>query len=213
MRRITFLVLCLSSGCFDPDIAALNYRCDNKVSVCPSGYVCSQTYCERDPAYAQKPPLITDAAGCASGLGYRLSAKLYACVGTFNNAIAGQTRDDLCKSRFVSCTQQLLVDAPGLAACGLLGGFFISADSINWNGSATCTAGTAGCRKAYFGCGLPSDGTVVVDVAQSGVAQQTGVTRQAITCDADPAFTCPPDTANRNQPLLTASDFGALCCR
>jgi hypothetical protein len=192
MRLWSVVLLCLLSGCYQPDFSDLRYRCDGQSPACPAGFTCIRGVCQRPD----------EAQGCLSRQGIRVGDSAYACPGTF---AAGKAQG-LCAPGYSLC-----VDGRGIspAACGTRG-FFASRTRAHRRPSMRPEE--AGCggpdrfgdQLLLVGCGSLADSTSVLSTPCGGLTA-------VLDCATDSRWSCNgglEQAENRTHP-----DSGVLCCR
>jgi hypothetical protein len=148
-RPPLLIALALLSACFSsPPTGSIPVRC-GEGDPCPDGWVCRESLCVLPGAAPQDMSapgdLSISAVGCASGGGFKLSDRVYACPGAFG---VGEARG-LCSAGWQFCKDGLTVP---LAECRMLNGFFLADVPAHLNPAFVC-ASTTIFDPALMGCG------------------------------------------------------------
>jgi len=216
MRLAGVLLFGFAASCFNPDLAAVGYSCDDVTYFCPEGLSCLDGTCQSgsppvDTAptdMAQNP--LPAAKGCASGRGYGVGADVvFACPGKFGTGSGGAARASaLCAAGYALCK---MPSGLNVQACQALSGFF-AADVRMSRRFGTLTVSNIQCQAMstqypyplFAGCGSGKN-VVTLTTACSGYSQ-------AIDCTNDQAWTCNSGGVLEEARQTNAAD-GVLCCK
>lgn len=214
MSRPYLLALGLLSGCFNPDLTNVIYKCTAEKPECPSGHICTDGLCQPVADGSADDSGLTDMStpsGCAGGGGIALGTRAYACPGPFAQGQAASR----CAAGWQLCTDGGLVDQ---TACNdstnqKIQGFYAAEVPARKGVLEAPTFVTCGAsdlnmdQRLFFGCGKTS---------ASILTGSCGGFTRAVYCYMNPNWQCgagtsPPQTLGNV--ANGAGGDGVLCCR
>ena len=217
-------ILCgfvLYAGCFNPNLAAAKFKCDNS-HLCPDGLACVDQVCieasdqPRDLSAIQTDGFTSDlsgsvdlfqpAVGCRNGIGTDLNNGSSACPGLYEAGTdPAKFASHLCAPGYAICT---LGSAVNLASCAGLAGFFLA------DVPTKLTFPTVSCGKAttetpgFAGCGTGGGSMGVYSVPSCN-----GFSRSMFYMGGNNLVIVTPNATLDGTATNTDPKNGVLCCK
>lgn len=211
IRFVAFACMVAGAGCYAPNVAGTQYRCDVAVGNCPDGLACIKDWCvppDTDPnsidGGAGSVDMAQSTSGCASGAGKNVSksgSTVWACAGTYSrNGIS-----KLCGSGYSICIDSTNIN---IVECNKLSSFFVANKQVDkrsnmdvcvsWNNPSLTTG--------WVGCGVNRSDTHTIDMCPSSEFNLF------INCNDASTLTCRGNDLNGDTENTNSQD-GVLCCK